>query len=104
MGLAFARWTANELRMKPCYVVFVGLSAGIKACMYKVFQLILFPAILTASFQAVSVSVSSYVFPSLKFSLSQLHLFSHNLNCISLKETIHCMIFDYKKEKKGKTT
>lgn len=28
----------QELRIKPCPVVFVGLSAGTKACMYKVFQ------------------------------------------------------------------
>ncbi|XP_062026863.1 uncharacterized protein LOC133743092 isoform X2 [Rosa rugosa] len=41
--------TPLELRMKPCYVVFVGLSAGTKACMYKVFQ-------------AVSVLLSSMVF------------------------------------------
>ncbi|KAM5549231.1 hypothetical protein ABKV19_000590 [Rosa sericea] len=30
----------EELRIKPCPVVFVGLSAGTKACMYKVFQII----------------------------------------------------------------
>ncbi|XP_016650651.1 PREDICTED: uncharacterized protein LOC103335317 [Prunus mume] len=30
----------EELRIKPCPVVFVALSAGTKACMYKVFQII----------------------------------------------------------------
>ncbi|TQD79334.1 hypothetical protein C1H46_035108 [Malus baccata] len=30
----------EELRVKPCPVVFVALSAGTKACMYKVFRII----------------------------------------------------------------